>query len=206
MAPAKSDPDQSPISPTLHPNYDDPMRSTLKVLFAIAVLIALPAAAADNGFYIGASVGQAAVATGELGDEGDLDIDIDSDSTGYKVFGGFRALTFLGVEGAYFDLGSSEDADAEVAIDGLSLSVVGYIPLGIADIFGKAGMMSWNTEFSGSVDGDPLDVSSDGTDPVYGAGFQFRFQSFCIRGEVEYFDVEAADEIIMYSVGGSYTF
>jgi hypothetical protein len=51
-----------------------------------------------------------------------------------------------------------------------------------------------------------VSVSDDGEDPLYGVGFQLRFKSFTVRAEVEYFDVEGADALYMYSIGGSYTF
>ena len=181
------------------------MRRVLKslVLFAVAILITLPAAAADNGFYLGGSVGQAAVATGELGDD---EFIVDDDSTGYKVFAGFRMITFLGIEGSYVDLGTTEEADTEASLKGVQLQGMVYLPLGIADIFAKGGMISWETEFNRTVAGPADALTRDGTDPVYGAGVQFRIQSFCVRGEVEYFDIESTDEVVMYSVGASYTF
>lgn len=180
------------------------MRRTLNPLVLVAavlILIALPAAAADNGFYIGGSVGQAAVNTGELGE-----IEIDDEATGYKVFAGVRMLTFLAIEGSYRDLGSVTDDDSGISYDadvtGYDLQAMAMLPLGIADIFAKAGLIEWESEFSGPGGS----VSRDGNDPVYGAGFQFRFSSFAVRGEIEYFDIESTDEFYMYSIGASYTF
>jgi len=39
-----------------------------------------------------------------------------------------------------------------------------------------------------------------------GIGVQFRIKSFAIRAEFEYFDIEGAEYVYMYSIGGSYTF
>lgn len=170
----------------------------------VVILFAFPAAAADNGFYIGGAVGQAAIDTGTLGD-----IEVDDDSTGFKVFTGYRFLTFLSVEGAYADLGTARGegtAESEISVQGLSLQGVGYIPLGVADIFVKGGIINWETDVSGLIDGIETSTSNDGNDPVYGAGAQVRLGSFCIRGEVEYFDIEDADQLYMISVGASYTF
>ena len=172
------------------------------VLFAVALaLIALPAAAADNGFFIGGSVGQAEIATGDL----DQDIEVDGDDLGsYKVFAGYRFLTFGGVEAQYSDFGeiSNDASEATAEVDGFGLVGVLYIPFGIGDVFAKAGAFDWNAELTSLTERRSL----DGTDPLYGAGIQFRIKSWAIRGEVEYIDVEAADSVYMYSIGASVTF
>jgi hypothetical protein len=73
---------------------------TLLAAFALGGASA-PALAADNGFYVGGSVGQANVAA----DVGNLD-DFDEDETGFKVFAGVRPLDLLAFEVAYVDFGS----------------------------------------------------------------------------------------------------
>jgi len=177
----------------------------LVVLAAAALLVAINASAADNGFYLGGSVGQASFTTGDLGD-----VDFNGDTTGYKVFAGGRFITFLGVEGSYVDFGEIDDARDNASyradVTGYTLQGVAYLPLGIADIFVKGGMFQWDADLHSTIEGSSATFSTDGSDPVYGAGFQFRIQSFAIRGEVEYYDVQDADELYMYSVGASYTF
>ena len=84
--------------------------------------------------------------------------------------------------------------------------VVGYLPLGIADIFAKAGVIAWDASISAQIDGVTERQSEDGTDPAYGIGIQFRIKSFAIRAEFEYFDIEGAKSVYMYSLGGSFTF
>jgi hypothetical protein len=176
--------------------------------FAVAVavtLLALPIAAADNGFYLGGSIGQSSFTTGDL-----EDVEFDGDATGYKVFMGGRFITFLGLEASYVDFGDIEDDQSavgyQVEATGLTLQAVGYLPLGIADLFAKGGLFQ-ESEITLSGSGPGAAVSSDDeTAPVYGAGVQFRIKSFAIRAEVEYYDVDMADELYMISVGGSYTF
>jgi OOP family OmpA-OmpF porin len=178
------------------------VNSLLLSIVAI-LLLALPAAAADNGFYLGASFAQSSIATGDL-----TPINVEDDATGYKAFAGFRFLTFLAVEGAYRDFGdisaTPEGSTTSYGADvkGYDLQAVGFIPLGIADIFAKAGYFQWDAD----VNSGSISSSTDGSDPVYGAGVQFRLKSFCIRGEVEYFDVKDLDSLYMYSIGASYTF
>jgi len=180
---------------------------TLLVLTAVATLFTLPAAAADNGFYLGLSAGRAALNTGDLGNA-----EVEGDANAYKLFAGYRFLNFLAVEGAYVDLGTAEDDQEststhyEAGVNGFELQGMAFLPLGIADIFVKAGLFNWNADLEGIIAGEPDSVSADGTDPVYGAGFQLRFKSFAVRAEVEYFDVENANDVYMYSIGASYTF
>lgn len=182
------------------------MRSVVLVaLSTIALLATLSAAAADNGFYLGGSIGQSSFTTGDVSD-----VDFDGEATGYKVFAGGRFLTFLGVEGSYVDFGDIEDDQAatgyQVEASGVTLQAVGYLPLGIADIFVKGGVFQ-ESEIMLTGAGPGAAVSSDDeTAPVYGAGLQFRIKSFAVRAEIEYYDVDNADELYMYSIGGSYTF
>ncbi len=84
----------------------------------------------------------------------------------------------------------------------------GRVPaaLGIADIFAKVGVIAWDASISGQIDDVTERQSEDGTDPAYGIGIQFRIKSFAIRAEFEYFDIEGAKYVYMYSLGGSYTF
>lgn len=180
---------------------------SMLLLTAVTILVALPAAAADSGFYLGLSAGRAAINTGDIGD-----VEVEGDANAYKLFAGYRLLTILAVEGAYVDLGTvehdSESAQtrAEATVNGYQLQALGLLPLGIADVFVKVGMFNWNADLEGIIAGEPESVSRDGTDPVYGAGFQLRFKSLAVRAEVEYFDVENASDVYMYSVGCSYTF
>lgn len=177
-------------------------------LIAFVVSLALPAVAADNGFYLGASVGQSDIKI----DQDLEDIDFSGGAMSYKVFGGFRFITFLGVEGSYVDLGSPSDfveaidGTIETDVTGYDGFVVGYLPLGIADIFAKAGVIAWDASISGQVGGASERQSDDGTDPAYGIGIQFRIKSIAIRAEFEYFDIEGAKYVYMYSIGGSFTF
>jgi OOP family OmpA-OmpF porin len=183
----------------------------LVALVGLFALFALPAVAADNGFYLGASVGQTQLEIDELGEDVES-ADFSGDDMAYKVFAGFRFITFLGLEGAYRDFGAPEDEVAELDgtvtadLTGYDVAAVGYLPLGIADIFAKAGMIAWDADLSLDAGGSSVSVSDDGEDPFYGLGFQLRFKSFAVRAEVEYFDVEDVDGLYMYSVGGSFTF
>jgi hypothetical protein len=82
--------------------------NVLLLLVFLPAFVALPAAGADNGFYIGGAVGQSSFDAADLGG-----VDIESDATGYKVFVGGRFLQFLGVEASYADFGDLETGGVE---------------------------------------------------------------------------------------------
>jgi hypothetical protein len=175
-----------------------------RFLFALIVsAAAFSAQAADKGFYLGASIGEAGVK--DIAD----DVDFDADDFGYKVFGGFRFLDWLGVEAGYVDLGSPVDEilgeDVNGDADALDAFAVLFLPIGDAggfDLFAKAGFAAWDSRFDS--DDLDIDIEDDGTDFAYGIGAQFRLGSAAFRAEYEGF--QFGDDADMLSVGFSWTF
>jgi hypothetical protein len=168
------------------------------VSVASVALVGLPAVAADNGIYLGGSVGLSSVQ--------DDSINYDADSVGFKLIGGWRFLDWLAVEGNYVDFGSSDDKvfgeRIETQVDGVSLSAVGFLPVGPVDLFARAGAINWNGETRSPTLGRGSD---DGTDLTYGVGVQFRVWSLSLRAEYEIFDIDRVD-LDMMSVGITWTF
>jgi OOP family OmpA-OmpF porin len=173
-------------------------KQILTGLVATLALTTLPAVAADNGIYLGASVGQSGL---EIDD-----FDYDASATGYKIIAGWRFLDWLAVEGNYVDFGSGDDRVADTKIeteaDGISLSAVGFLPVGPVDLFARVGAVDWSADLSSPGSGSGSD---DGTDLTYGIGAQFRVWSLSIRAEYEMFDISDAD-LDMISVGVTWTF
>lgn len=159
------------------------------------------AAAADNGIYIGASVGQANLEIEDLG--GLTGEDFKGDDTGYKFIVGIRPLDWLAVEASYVNFGEASDTVAGIPLeaegDGISAFAVGFLPIGPIDLFAKGGLVSWDSKISGSFD-------DDGADLAYGAGVQFRVWSISVRAEYEIFDVDDIDDLSMVSIGATFTF
>lgn len=173
---------------------------------AAAGLTAMPALAVDNGIYLGAGVGQAGVQFEDtIAGE---NFDYDADSTGFKVIAGWRFLDWLAVEGNYVDLGSGDDnvggEKLETDVSGISLSVVGFLPIGPVDLFARVGGISWEADLESPTTG--LSASDDGTDLTYGVGAQFRVWGLSLRAEYEQFDVADADTVDMISLGVTWTF
>jgi len=166
-------------------------------LVAALALTSLPAVAADNGIYLGGSVG--------LSGQDIDDIDYDANATGYKLIAGWRFLDWLAVEGNYIDFGSADDTvfgdKVETEADGVSLSAVGFLPVGPVDLFARVGAIDWSSEISP----DQFGKDSDGTDLTYGVGAQFRVWSLSIRAEYEIFDIDDSD-LDMISLGVTWTF
>lgn len=185
----------------------------LVVMAVVMLVLAAAPADAKNGVYVGASVGQTTL------EIDDIDIDLDTfdykaDSTTTKFFLGYRFMGFLAVEGSYIDFGSLSDsteiggepASLETDLKGYDVCAMGMLPLGIADIFIKGGIVSWDADIRAAF-GEIIEYDGEsGTDMVYGLGAQVRFKGLAVRAEVEYFDIADADSVYLISVGASYTF
>ena len=177
----------------------------LRKLLPVALVLFAAGSMAHAGLYVGASIGDTSVKQEDGGTE------FDGSDTSYKAFGGFTFVKFVGLEASYYDFGTLEDeiapgTDVEVDFSGYGLAVVGILPLGgHFDLFGKAGVVVWDT--STSISGITGDEEDDGNDLVYGAGFRFKFAKLIgIRLEYERFDIEAADSVDMASAGIEFRF
>jgi opacity protein-like surface antigen len=155
------------------------------------------AMAADNGIYVGGSIGQAQAEF----EEGT--INLDADDMGFKVIGGIRPLDWLAVEANYVNFGDAEENGVSLEADGLSAFAVGFLAAGPVDLFAKGGLVSWDATLG--VDGVG-NISEDGTDFAYGIGAQFRVWSLSLRAEYEVFDIEDVESLNMLSVGFTFTF
>jgi OOP family OmpA-OmpF porin len=177
------------------------MRSKLIAATAVlAAMTAFPAFAVDNGIYLGASIGQSGVDIDEAVSSGGDDFS--ADATGFKVIAGWRFLDWLSIEGNYVDLGSGDDTvdgnRLEVDASGISLSAVGFLPIGPVDLFARVGAINWDADFG--------EISDDGTDLTYGVGAQFRVWGLSVRAEYEQFDIDDVDTVDLISLGVTWTF
>ena len=74
------------------------MRKTViaAALAASCSLLSLPALSADNGIYLGASVGQSSVQYDD--NIGGQSLNFDASATGFKAIAGWRFIDWLAVE------------------------------------------------------------------------------------------------------------
>ncbi|MBL8269994.1 outer membrane beta-barrel protein [Steroidobacter sp.] len=170
-----------------------------KAILATLLLVASGATmAADNGIYLGASIGDA-----------NIDIkqglaQVDSDDTGYKFIAGIRPLDWFGIEASYVNFGKPKDGSLAADADGISGFGVFFLPAGPVDVFVKGGLISFDSSIS--VDGVGDIYRKDGTDFAYGVGVQFRLLSLGIRAEYEKFEIDNVKDANMLSIGVTYTF
>jgi hypothetical protein len=81
---------------------------------------------------------------------------------------------------------------------GTNLSLLGILPSDFMELFGKVGLLYWDTSYSGSelVDGS---IEDNGIDISLGIGFSFGNDKYAFRFEFERFN-KLGNE---YSPGGS---
>ena len=171
-----------------------------KTLWLAAALLACSATAgaADNGIYLGASLGRSNF---------DIDqglLEVDDDDNGFKIIAGVRPLDWLAIEANYVDFGKARDGIVSAENDAFSAFAVGFFTVGPADLFGKIGLVKSDAKVSVRNLGKVFD--EDGTDPAYGFGVQFRVLSLSVRAEYEIFDVDNVDDLNLFSIGVTYTF
>ena len=189
---------------------------TRLALFSSAIFLVVPATyanAAESGFYLGGSIGTAAVEANI--DDGGVVLPqpppvFDEDDFGWKVFGGYNfalgEVFTLGLEGGYTDLGkpSAEILTVPISVDPTALTFYGTagFDIGPVGVFAKYGMVNWDVEAVI----DDIRVSDDGSDPAYGVGLRFNLGSVEIRGEYEIYDISDVEDVTMLSVGLAYRF
>ncbi len=167
---------------------------SLAILLAAAIL-AVPDAHAE--IVLGASVGQSDVETGGFND----------DDTGAQFYAGFRFLKLLGLELEYTDFGTFEQGSGasseSLEVTRLDLFVLGVIPLGRFELYGKVGYGYWDSDFrSGG-----MTQSDDDADKAYGAGVAIKFAKLiAIRAEYEVFEIDGNDDLTMASIGIDFRF
>lgn len=170
-----------------------------KAILATALLLASTATlAADNGIYLGASLGTANI---EL-DRNTTGLDLDGDDTGFKLIAGIRPLDWFGIEASYVNFGEVKQGPLSVEGDGITGFGVFFLPVGPVDLFAKGGVISFDTDTKFRNLGS---IRNDGTDFAYGVGLQFRLLSLSVRAEYEMFDIDDVDAN-MLSLGLTYTF
>ena len=190
------------------------MRKMVLSLMVVLVAAAVPAAAIENGFYLGGSIGGSSLEVQDFDEEFGAFQFSDGD-TAYKLFGGFRFLNFLAVEAGYVDLGDPTDIIASIEGDQLEVQIgvkgwdafaIGLLPIGPVDLFAKVGVVSWDADIRAVLD-DVTDTDSDsGTDAAYGLGVALRLGKVALRAEGEQFKIADAEEVYMFSVGATFTF
>ena len=139
----------------------------------------------DEGFYLGGGVGQFNLKLDDI-DQTDEAIErLDDSDTAWKAFAGWRMNPYFSLELAYVDFGdhrertttaSGSGGDFSASISGLEPSILGTIPLGPVELFGKVGYLFYDVDAAVDLDNGPgFDSSSSEQDFTYGGGVGMTF-------------------------------
>lgn len=183
---------------------------TRKIML-LALILAFAAPAAHAGGYLGAGVGQAYTKV----EETDISVDLDGDTTGWKVFGGYSFVKFFAIEVSYADFGSVKDSSSGVEITSEAKTydafAVGKIPFPVVEPFLKIGYASVDSTVSVAGLGSASDKSWD---LAWGVGVGFNIlKKLHLRLEYEQFDVspdydgiEPNSDLYMISASAAWRF
>jgi len=178
---------------------------TLALLGALTTVAGVAAAANPTGPYIGAGIGQFNL---KLDDLSDVDEAVDSisnaDDNSWKILAGYRLAPFFAVEAAYINLGKPGDSFSaegdngkyKVSIDGFAPAVLGILPIGPIEVFGKVGWYFYDVDVDLNFDaGDVVDGSDSGDDLMWGLGASIVvIEHLELRAEYEQFKIENAKD------------
>ena len=151
------------------------MDKTWTIIGAGLLLAATPVLAQErannDGFYFGAGVGELSTEIDEISDVDDVDLDFDTDEDATKIYAGWRFNRFVAAQVDQYDFGDSRIAvnllPVSTETEGTAASIVGSLPIGLVELFARAGN-NWD-DVSVSLDGDNV-IDESGSDNVLAAG------------------------------------
>jgi opacity protein-like surface antigen len=176
-------------------------------VFAVAacVLLALPSrkAMADDlvGVYVGGAVGQARIDATAPYVGG-----FRENHSAFKLMVGLRSIPLVGAELAYLDFGHPSRINGFISALGIL-----YLPVPIVDIYAKAGLGRLQSTTTTAIVcpatcieiATPAPVHRTNVGLAVGAGAQFKFGSFAVRGEYERFSAAGGHPGLL-SVGAAW--
>lgn len=198
------------------------MKKTLLATAALSLCsLSVLAAPADNpsGFYVGAGWGRFNLNLRGLDDvDNAVSAVFHKKDDAWKIFGGYRFNPYLGVEAAYIDFGKPRDrfdasgssGDYRVHLSGFAPYVIGTLPLGPVELFGKVGYYFYDNNITADFD-QPLqprvDSTHSRTDFLYGGGVGTTFfDHLHVRAEYEKVDISHAKDSDAFWLSGAWRF
>jgi Outer membrane protein beta-barrel domain len=197
----------------------------------LALVSTLPAKAGDPGLgaYIGGSLGEGWVETGDRTLSGTSIGAFRENHTAYELMAGVRPISLLGAEIAYVEFGHphgtlsggdafSSGSSGDVRMKGAAAFGILYLPVRVVDVYVKAGLSRIQT--TENVAGRRIGVfcvvnencafytahgSTTDTHFAAGAGAQLKLGSWALRAEYQRFDA-AGGHPGLATVGVTWTF
>lgn len=160
----------------------------------------------DHGLYVGAGVGQFNVKIDRIDDTDNALRRLDDSDAAWKIFAGYRFNPYIALEGAYIDFGGPKDhfdtsgssGDFRAKLSGFAPYVVGTIPLGPVELFGKVGYYYYDVDLRVDLDdvgGNVFHSKKSEEDLLYGFGIGATFfEHLNARLEYEKIDSDAIDD------------
>jgi opacity protein-like surface antigen len=167
------------------------MKKALLVGMVLMVAAVAFPSTPSAGVIFGAGVGSNTV---------NIDEDFDDSDLGWKVFGGYRFMKYVGAELQYVEFGNPEENDIEVELKDFAVFGIGILPVGEHfEFFGKLGYGSWDVKIEDTALNDDL-VDESKWDFIWGGGLAIIFgEHFGLRLEYESFEIEDTDSVNMAS-------
>ena len=159
----------------------------------------------SRGLYLGVGGGQFNLDIDGLADLDDAAASVrDSDDNAWKLFAGYRFTRWFSVEAAYIDLGnpgdsfdaSGGDGNYRVALSGFAPSLIGTVPVGPIEFFGKVGRYYYDVDTRIDFDspGPDLSTSYSRDDTLWGVGISgVVLKRVELRAEYQSIEIDNAD-------------
>jgi OOP family OmpA-OmpF porin len=153
-----------------------------------------------QGFYLGGGIGDFSSSVDEINSFDSIDdagIDFSDGDNAMKVFAGWNFNRYFAVQADYVDFGESSGAvtpsvSGTSDVQGIAPSIVGTIPIGPIELFGRVGMMFYEVDLN--LTGGRV-VDESGEDLVWSAGLGIDvLDRLNLRLEYEEIDIEQLDE------------
>lgn len=153
-----------------------------------------------DGLYLGGGVGDFSSAVDEIDNLDDIDdvgIDFSDSDNATKLFVGWHFNRFLAVQADFVDFGESSgfispSVRGTSDVQGIAPSVVGTLPIGPIELFGRIGMMFYEVDLS--LGGGRI-IDESGEDVVWAGGIGIDvLDRLNLRLEYEEIDIAELDE------------
>ena len=123
-------------------------------------------------------------------------------NTGYQAELGFRPIDFVAAELDYVNFGRAYGGVNYADTDGVGVSVLGFLPIPLVDVFGRVGVTDLRTDVSSPYQS----FHRSGADLSYGVGAGMHWGSLGARVEYQRFDLSIASTMSLTLIGVTWTF